>query len=294
MVCQSGAPTSLGWRREQKRHYERYVREFIGYVRLHQVTPKLVSNILVAMAQQNLAAQTRLHVFNLLRKMFGDAIELFQVLTFNPVLLSLKPRVPLKESRHLSLAEAKRLIAYVVDKPYGVAIWLQLFLGLRVGELQALRWGDLDLEEGWVRIHRAYVRKDNVFKDYPKGRKQHTKRLPPELVSFLSKKCGKSKSEFVATRMDGGMLVYEWYNRSLARYCKQLGISLIGTHGLRHTTSEIYLSNGATRDDLRRLFAHSSAKVTDRYIHEKGTRLEQVSNGLHLFKDDDLDALRNQ
>lgn len=274
---------SPGWRREQKYHYERYVRPFIGYVRLHQVTPALITRVLVSMANEGKAAQTRLHTFNLLRKMFGDAIELFQLITFNPVLLTLKPKVPVKESRHLSVQEATELAKYVVNRPYGVAIWVQLFLGLRVGELQALRWEDLDLKEGWMRIYRTYVRKDKIFKDYPKGRKQHTKKLPPELIDFLKKKWEKSNSEFVATRMGGGMLVYEWYNRTLIRYCRELEITQIGTHGLRHTTSELYLSHGATRDDLRCLFAHSSAKVTDRYVHEQGTRLEKVTSSISLL-----------
>lgn len=42
------------------------------------------------------------------------------------------------------------------------------------------------------------------------------------------------------------MLSYEWYSRTLRRYCKELAIPLIGTHGLRHSTSTLYLSHGAT------------------------------------------------
>jgi len=74
----------------------------------------------------------------------------------------------------------------------------------------------------------------------------------------------------------------------LGRYCKELGSSRIGTHGLRHTTSELYLSHGATKVDLRRLFAHSSGGVTDRYTHERGTHLEKISNSIQLFDTDDV------
>ena len=73
-----------------------------------------------------------------------------------------------------------------------------------------------------------------------------------------------------------------WYCIALRKYCRQLGIPEIGTHGLRHSTSEIYLSHGASRDDLRQLFAHSSLKVTDRYVRDKASNLEKVSNVILL------------
>src|SRR6185437_13283740 len=69
----------------------------------------------------------------------------------------------------------------------------------------------------------------------------------------------------------------------LKRYCRDLGIPVIGTHGLRHTTSELYLTHGATRDDLQQLFAHSCLSVTDRYVHGRGSNLEKVSNVIQLF-----------
>jgi integrase len=59
--------------------------------------------------------------------------------------------VPIKEARHFNLSEVRTLLLHVEDKPYGLAIWLQLYLGLRVGELQALTWTDVDLTEGILR-----------------------------------------------------------------------------------------------------------------------------------------------
>ena len=44
------------------------------------------------------------------------------------------------------------------------------------------------------------------------------------------------------------------------------------------------MSHGATRDDLRSLFAHSSLEVTERYLHGKDTNLERVTNVIQLFK----------
>lgn len=166
---------------------------------------------------------------------------------------------------------------------YGTAIWLQVYLGLRVGEIQALTWNNVDLQDGTIHIRRAYVRKDRVFKDYPKGRKQHSHRIPPEVVEILLEAKGKAKSSYVAESAEGGMLSYEWYFRSPKRYCRECGLEAVGTHGLRHSTAGLYLSHGASRDDIKSLFAHSSYEVTDRYIHHRESNLEKVAGVIRLF-----------
>ena len=274
---------SQGWRKEQVRNYRVFIRPILGEKRLQAVNPQNVAKVLNEMVRQGKSEQTQLHIFNLLRKMFGDAIEMFRLLTYNPAQKALKPKVPMKDSPHLNLSQVKSLLQYVQGKPYGDAIWLQIYLGLRIGELQALCWKDVDLERGIVHIRRTCVRKENCIRDYPKGRRQHVQKIPHELLQLLVGRKIESPDEFVVTAAQGGMLRYEWYFRTLRRYCKQLGINSVGTHGLRHSTSELYLSHGASRDDIRELFAHSSNSVTDRYIHYRGSNLEKVADVINLF-----------
>lgn len=164
---------------------------------------------------------------------------------------------------------------------------MQLYLGLRVGELQALRWEDVDLDSGRVTIRRNFIRKTDRFRDYPKGRKQHSHNLPPELWEKLvieKNQKSQAKGELVVTSPEGNIIPYKWYLKALKKYCRELGLVRISTHGLRHSTSELYMSHGATRDDLRSLFAHSSLKVTERYLHGKDSNLEKVTNVIRLFK----------
>ncbi len=273
-----------GWRRGQKQLYNDYVRSFIGELRMKEIRPHNVKRVLNEMANLGKSEQTRVHVFGILRKMFGDAIEIYQYATFNPALKKLKPAIPQLEAKHLNLDQTKSLLAHVVDQRYGLAIWIQLYLGLRVGELQALRWEDVDLQVGRVAIRRTYIRRTKIFRDYPKGRKQHSHNLPPELWEKLRIGKDKPKSELVVTSPFGNVIPYLWYLRAVKDYCEVLKIPVLGTHGLRHSTSELYMSHGATRDDLRSLFAHSSLKVTERYLHGKDTNLEKVTNVIYLFK----------
>lgn len=95
------------------------------------------------------------------------------------------------------------------------------------------------------------------------GKNQHTEHIPSKLLSHLRvmKLKGAPGVEFVVTSPGGAMLSYEHYCRTLKRYCKKLGLDVTGTHTLRHSTAEIYLENGATRDDIRRLLGHAVKRL---------------------------------
>jgi integrase len=122
---------------------------------------------------------------------------------------------------------------------YGLAIWLQLYLGLRAGELIALKWEDLDLETGRVTIRRTFVKKTGAFRDYPKGGRHHSHSIPQELWDKLRVAYREREAEWVFTSPKGNPLPYRWYLVSLKKYCKELGLPDLGTHGLRHSTSEL-------------------------------------------------------
>ena len=128
----------------QLQQYKTFVQPHLGNIRLDAVTPQSVSRVLNAMAQAGKSPQLQRHVFVLLRKLFGDAIENYRYIQFNPAIRKLKPQLTYKEAKRLNLDQIRRLLTYVDGKRYGLAIWIQLFLGLRCGELQALTWENVD------------------------------------------------------------------------------------------------------------------------------------------------------
>ena len=70
----------------------------LGNCRLKEIRPHNVKRVLNEMANLGKSNQTRVHAFGLLRKMFGDGIEIYQYLTFNPALKKFKPDLPEKEA----------------------------------------------------------------------------------------------------------------------------------------------------------------------------------------------------
>ncbi len=74
------------------------------------------------------------------------------------------------------------------------------------------------------------------------------------------------------------MLSYEYYVETLKKYCFELGLPQIGTHGLRHSTAEILKSNGATNDIVGKMLRQSSPDVTKRFLHNDDAVVKVVSS----------------
>lgn len=275
-----------GWRTIQAQLYRDYIDPVLGSYRLKSVTTQDVKKVLNAMAKLGRSKTTRRHVYIMLRKMFGDAIEDYQYLTFNPVLRKLKPDVPQKEAPHLShIDQVRRLLIAVEEKRFGLGVWIQIYTGLRIGEVQALRWEDLDLEAGVLLLRRTFVRKKNRVRPYPKGKKQFTIKLPPELWRKLEVAKQDALFEWVVPSKTGTIFQYKPYLKKLQKVCRELGIPVLGTHGLRHTTSSLYRRHGASKSDMRELFAHSSESVTERYLHGEGSNLHKVASEIQIFSE---------
>jgi integrase len=272
-----------GWRKFQLRMYLNHVQHVIGERNLQSITPNLILQVLNEMAEKGKSGQTRLHVYNLLSKSFSDAIEIFHLIHRSPVHKSFVPKVPRKEANFLAMEQMKKLLLHVEGNPYEVPVWLGIYLGLRIGEIQALRWIDIDFDRGVIHVRRAYSKHEGIFREYPKGRKQHSHRIPVELLDKLRKAKETAHSELVAVPPNWKMLDYWNYRRKLKQFCKELGLTGIGSHSLRHSSSELYMEHGASRDDLRMLFAHSNSATTDRYVHDRGTRLAKVAEVIQLF-----------
>ncbi len=281
---ESRGSVTKGWRTSQTKMYDQYVCPVLGDLKLGNIKPSHIRKVLQLARDKGRSDQTLLHIYSMLHKVFKDAIEDYELISSNPVRRKFKPKLVTRESKHLTVGESKKLLEHVRERPFGVAIWIALFAGLRVGEIQALKWKNVDLENGVIHVRATYARKEKTLRDYPKGRKWHSPVLPKELLSLLKQARIQTTAEFVCPSPQLKMFCYNSYMRALKRYCEELNLPAIATHGLRHSTAALYQKHGATKDDLRELFAHSSTRVTDRYIHGKNKNLERLANVIELFK----------
>ncbi len=186
-----------------------------------------------------------------------------------------RPKIVEKQVECFSVFEQKKIEQYVLnskkDKLFGVV--LCLYTGLRIGELLALTWGDIDFSKGLLFVtktchddHDGPNRTRAI--DTPKT--VHSRRvipLPKQLLPLLKSLKKRSRCEFVVA--DGNKPVFvRSYQRTFELMLKKLRLPHKGFHSLRHTFATRAIECGMDVKTLSELLGHKNATITlNRYAH---------------------------
>ena len=195
-------------------------------------------------------------------------------------------RLKLKEKpvECFTLAEQKQIEQAVLtgkkDKLYGVL--LCLYSGLRIGELIALQWTDIDLAKGILTVSKScHDSKDGLVIDEPKT--QSSRRmipLPKQLLPILKSVKKKSDSPFVVSA-NGKPVSVRSYQRSFELLLQRLHIPHKGFHSLRHTFATRAIECGMDVKTLSEILGHKNPTVTlNRYAHSLMEHKRDMMNRL--------------
>lgn len=144
--------------------------------------------------------------------------------------------------------------------------------GCRRGELAALRWGDVDLAAGRVRVARAlsYLGAGGLVEKPPKSGKARTVALEPAAVEVLRTWRQTQRDVGAPIPLDGGWVfshdgVEPWgpiaAETAWRRLCRTEGVHL-RLHALRHWRASAGLEAGESVAEVAATLGHSSPHVT--------------------------------
>ena len=151
---------------------------------------------------REVAAGTMTITHHHLKAMFNQAVSA-GLLTKNPMKKVGLPKGESDPRKPLDKRHIKTLLAYAADKPFlGRMIRLALHTGMRRGEMCALKWSDVDLENGIIHVSRTVVRVGNTeYEKKPKTKKSvRSIRIPKVLVDELSAAAGKPHQPVLMTK----------------------------------------------------------------------------------------------
>jgi integrase len=153
--------------------------------------------------------QTVLHTHRVLHAAMQRAVR-WRLVPLNPLDGVEPPHVPAKERDFLTAEESERLVAVLIDTEYELPILVGMYCGLRPTEYLTLRWRDVDLDGGVLRVtqnvHR--VRQDEAT-DHMGQRvfgpaKTHRSKRPVSMPAVMVEPLRAHRSQQAAARFQAG------------------------------------------------------------------------------------------
>ena len=205
--------------------------------------------------------------------------------------------MPQKEKQELEILsyEAQSAIElFVCNNLSGtnVGVLISLYTGLRIGEVCALSWDDVDLVEGIIHVRHTIARIKNKSKDaatktllvIEEPKTKASKRdipIPSVLLPILTKYKKISKSNYVvADNYD--FISPRTYEYRYHRLLEQCGVNSINYHALRHTFASRCVEVGVDIKSLSEILGHKNSSITlNTYVHssmsQKRTQLDKLN-----------------
>ncbi len=191
------------------------------------------------------------------------------------------PKGSKKEMRVLTREEQQRLTAYLLcemdDCKFGVL--LALFTGLRIGEVCALRWGDISLPDRTLTVSSTMMRLKDTAQNAPQKTKvvlsspksSNSIRVIP-LTDYAADLCTRREKQdpaaFVLTGEKDRYIEPRTLQYRFERYTAECGMEGVHFHTLRHTFATRCVEVGFEIKSLSEILGHTSPKFTlERYVH---------------------------
>lgn len=264
-----------------------------------------------------ISAATRLSYYRTLSGMLQEAVYQGH-LRSNPVRDVRAPKPKKKKLRIFDGSDLDKLLHVIsAERPRDYAMWLcALGLGLRRGELAALRWGAIHWNDGLVVIEHSieYIAGEGESIKSPKSEAgfriiplpKHVRRaleycLVQQQLDYRAWQERKRKkplktrdwrdSDFVFTRTtNGGRLHIEYISTAFDRFLTKHHLPHVNLHNFRHDAISIWRAGGLSAVDAAALAGHTDISTTDIYSHAFVDQLRRSADIMDNVLDSKMDS----
>lgn len=300
--------------------YKYHIKPEIGHMKMQDVRTEHIQMLLNKMKKQEYSSDFMKRVRNVVSQMFKQAYRNDMIMR-NPVENAVTPSGKAKKGhRVLTEQEQTLFLEYAKESEYELIFVLGFSTGMRIGEIQALQWQNINFKDLEISIEGTLVKVDG--KEYVKGptkTKSSIRTIP--LLPDVARKLKEHRKEQLKYRM---MLGPEWqqvkgledllfctavgrplsrsvlYNdidriielinhdermKARAEGRKPVVFEHFSSHTMRHTFATRALENGIPPKVVQELLGHSTIKTTmDIYTHVlQKTKNEEIQKIANLF-----------
>lgn len=172
-----------------------------------------------------------------------------------------------------------------------LGVFLSLYLGLRIGEVCALKWGDIDFDAQTLQINKTMQRVKNLNPNEPCKTKiiigtpksiKSRRCLPLPFFLFTMLKTYQGRPDAFLLTGTNRFVEPRQYENIFKTYLQELSIRPVNYHALRHTFATRAVEKGIDIKTLSELLGHSSVSITlQLYVHpsiqEKARSIEKIA-----------------
>jgi len=261
----------------------------LGNYQLDKLSQKDIQRFINDLGKKGLSPNSIRAVFRILDSALQKAVDT-HVLLLNPCKEVTLPKRERVKIRALPLQEQKALEHAALQDKNGAAVILALYTGMRIGEICALLWEDVDFANGVIHVRRTMERiatfgetdaKTQIIFSTPKS--ESSNRVIPlssHLMNYLYDVKEKSISVYVVS-CKNSFTEPRLVNYRFRRLLEAAGLQPMRFHSLRHTFATRCIERNVDVTTMSSLLGHSSVKLTlDTYTD---SMLEQRKSAMLLM-----------
>lgn len=274
--------TSPRTQRDYRGKVNLYVIPALGTVPVTALRPEHVQALYAGLLERGLSPRTVLHTHRILKEALSHAVK-WRLVARNVCDAVDAPRPQHKDMAALDKEGVACLLAAAEGSPYRDVFFVALYTGLRRSEVLALRWPEVDLEQGFMRVVAGLhhlTGQGLVLLPTKTARSRRQVAITQEVTNVLRQIRGSQlvmklqlgeawqETGFVFTRLDGRPLDPAKVTNAFARAIKAAGFPGVRLHDMRHTHASLMLQAGVHPKIVSERLGHASVSITmDTYSH---------------------------